>query len=87
MLILGLGIVPTVVGHSLINRAMKYFRGQLVSIVNMTQFVFAGMMGYFFFGEVPNWTFFVASLLMAVSAWIAVNPKMFWRMLETSKIA
>ena len=87
LLILGLGIVPTVLGHSLINRAMKYFRGQLVSIVNMTQFVFAGMMGYFFFGEVPNWMFFVASLLMAVSAWIAVNPKRSWRRLETSKIA
>jgi drug/metabolite transporter (DMT)-like permease len=76
LLILGLGIVPTVFGHSLINRAMKYFRGQLVSIVNMTQFVFAGLMGYFFFDEVPHWTFFVASLLMAVSAWIVIGKKL-----------
>jgi drug/metabolite transporter (DMT)-like permease len=76
LFILGLGIVPTVFGHSLINRAMKYFRGQLVSIVNMTQFVFAGIMGYFFFGEVPHWTFFVASLLMAVSAWIIIGKKL-----------
>ncbi len=73
LFILGLGIVPTVFGHSLINRAMKYFRGQLVSIVNMTQFVFAGLMAYFFFEEVPHWTFFVASLLMAVSAWVVIG--------------
>jgi drug/metabolite transporter (DMT)-like permease len=76
LLILGLGIVPTVLGHSLINRAMKYFRGQLVSIVNMTQFVFAGFMGYVFFGEVPHWTFFVASLLMGLSAWIVIGKKL-----------
>lgn len=75
-LILGLGIVPTVVGHSLLNYAMKHFRGQLVSIVNMTQFVFAGVMAYLFFGETPSWTFFVASALVAVSAWVAVGDKL-----------
>jgi drug/metabolite transporter (DMT)-like permease len=72
-LVLGLGIIPTVIGHSLINRAMKYFRGQRVSIVNMGQFVFAGILAYFIFGETPQWTFYIASGLLVVSAVIAIQ--------------
>lgn len=72
-LVLGLGIVPTVIGHSLLNNAMKHFRGQLVSIINMTQFVAAGLLAYLIFGEVPAWSFYAASALMAVSAWVAVG--------------
>jgi drug/metabolite transporter (DMT)-like permease len=53
---------------------MKHFRGQIVSIINMGQFVFAGIMGYLVFGEIPNWTFFVASVLLVTSAWIAIQP-------------
>lgn len=73
LLILGLGIIPTVVGHSLVNYAMKHFRGQIVSIINMAQFVFAGMMAYIFFNEVPRWTFYIASALLVLSAWIAIR--------------
>lgn len=72
-LILGLGIVPTVIGHSLINVAMKHFRGQRVSIVNMGQFVFAGMQAYFWFGEIPGRAFYIASGLLMVSAVIAMR--------------
>ncbi len=71
-LILGLGLVPTVLGHSLLNRAMQHFRGQLVTLVNMSQFVFAGVMAYFLFSEVPAPTFFVASGLVVFSVWIVV---------------
>jgi drug/metabolite transporter (DMT)-like permease len=71
-LILGLGFVPTVLGHSLLNRSMQHFRGQLVTLVNMSQFVFAGTMAYFLFGEVPAPTFFVASGLVVLSVWIVV---------------
>jgi drug/metabolite transporter (DMT)-like permease len=74
-LILGLGLVPTVLGHSLLNRAMQHFRGQLVTLVNMSQFVFAGIMAYFLFGEVPAPTFFAASGLVMLSVWIVVSDK------------
>ena len=73
LLILGLGIIPTVIGHSLVNYAMKHFRGQIVSIINMGQFIFAGMMAYLFFGEVPRWTFYIASALLVLSAWIVIK--------------
>lgn len=72
-LILGLGIVPTVVGHSLLNYSMKHFRGQVVTVVNMGQFVFAGLMAYWFFGEVPRWVFAIAALCVAVAAWLVLN--------------
>ncbi len=73
LLILGLGIIPTVIGHSLVNYAMKHFRGQIVSIVNMAQFIFAGMMGYLLFGEVPHGSFYIASILLVMSVYIAVK--------------
>jgi drug/metabolite transporter (DMT)-like permease len=72
-LILGLGIVPTVIGHSLLNRSMRVFRGQIVSIVNMGQFVFAGLMAYVLWQEVPRWSFYLASLLLACSVVIVVR--------------
>jgi len=72
-LVLGLGIIPTIIGHSLINRAMKHFRGQRVSIVNMGQFVFAGVLAYFVFGEIPHTLFFVASGLLIISAVMAMQ--------------
>ncbi|MGC9469830.1 MAG: DMT family transporter [Anaerolineae bacterium] len=75
-LILGLGIIPTVVGHSLLNYAMKHFRGQIVSIINMSQFIFAGLMGYLLFGEVPGIIFFIAAGLVALSAWLVVRRRL-----------
>lgn len=75
-LILGLGIIPTVVGHSLLNYAMKHFRGQIVSLINMSQFIFAGLMGYLLFGEVPGITFFIAAGLVALSAWLVVRRRL-----------
>jgi drug/metabolite transporter (DMT)-like permease len=71
LLILGLGVVPTVMGHSSLNYAMKALRGQVVSIVNMGQFVFAGTMGYIFFKEVPHRAFYLASVLL-ISAGVIV---------------
>ncbi len=73
LLILGLGIIPTVIGHSLVNNAMKHFRGQIVSIINMGQFVFAGIMAFLLWGEVPAKTFYVAAALLGVAAWVAVG--------------
>ncbi len=60
-LMAGLGVVPTICGHSLLNAAMRRIRGQVVSLCNVSQFVFAGIMGYLLFGEVPRVLFYVAS--------------------------
>ncbi len=72
-LILGLGLVPTVLGHSILNLSMKHLRGQVVSIVNMGQFIFAAILAYYLRGEVPQWAFYVAAALIVISACLVVS--------------
>ena len=74
-LILGLGLVPTVVGHSILNVSIRRLRGQVVSILNMGQFIFAGGMAYLFFGEVPPATLYAASVLLVGGAALAVSGR------------
>jgi drug/metabolite transporter (DMT)-like permease len=73
LLILGLGIIPTVVGHSSLLYCMRHLRPQLVAIGTLGQFVFAGIMAYFFFAEVPGWTFYLASTLLVTGAIVAIR--------------
>jgi drug/metabolite transporter (DMT)-like permease len=74
-LMLALAAVPTVVGHSLLNLAMRSIRGQIVSLFNVSQFIFAAVMGYLLFGEVPRPVFYAASAIVvagvAVVVWAA----------------
>lgn len=73
LLILGLGLVPTVLGHSILNYSMKHMRGQVVSILNMGQFIFAAIMAYFIYAEVPGWPLYAASVLVVSGAALVVN--------------
>lgn len=68
----GLAAIPTVCGHSLLNAAMRRIRGQIVSLCNVSQFVFASVMGYFLFGEVPRALFYVASSIVVAGVVIVV---------------
>ena len=61
-----LGLVPTVFGHSLLNLAMHWFRSQFVAIVSQMQFIYAGILGYFFFLEIPHGSFYLASTCMMI---------------------
>jgi drug/metabolite transporter (DMT)-like permease len=71
-LMLALGAVPTVCGHSLLNAAMRRIRGQIVSLCNVSQFVFAGVMGYVLFHEVPRPIFYAASAIVVAGLVIVV---------------
>ena len=73
LLILALGVVPTILGHSLLNQAMRHLRGQVVSIINMGQFIFAGFMALLCFNEVPLWSFYASSVLLVVGGWLAIT--------------
>ena len=64
LLMLGLACLPTILGHSMINYGVRHLRGQVVSLCNVTQFVFAGIMGFFFFHEQPSVLFYAASTLV-----------------------
>ncbi|HKJ91436.1 MAG TPA: DMT family transporter [Oceanipulchritudo sp.] len=71
--ILGLALVPTVLGHSIINWALRSIRGQAVVIINLAQFIFAGTMGYVLLNEVPHLVFYLASLLVVTGALIVIH--------------
>jgi drug/metabolite transporter (DMT)-like permease len=68
----GLALGPTVVGHSLMNRAMTKVRPQTVSLFNLTQFIVAGTLAYFLFGESPKPVFAIASLLIVAGVGIPI---------------
>lgn len=73
LLAVGLGLVPTVLGHSALNYSMGRFRGQIVSIVNLSQPIFAGISGYALLGEVPAAMTYPACVLVLTGAVIALR--------------
>ncbi len=77
-MIVGLSVVPTIIGHSVLNYSMQKIRGQTVSIVNMGQFVFAGFMAYIMYQEIPTIGFYGACLVFIVSIILVLYkpPKM-----------
>ncbi|MCU0792042.1 MAG: DMT family transporter [Opitutaceae bacterium] len=75
-LLIGLAFVPTIIGHSLLNRSMRALRGQLVSVANLGQFIFAGLMAWMLFGEFPSPVFYAAaSLVIAGVALVVLAPR------------
>jgi drug/metabolite transporter (DMT)-like permease len=66
--LIGLGVIPTVIGHSVLNKSMQTMRSQTVSIINLGQFIFAGIMAYFIFKEVPGMLFYISCVLVIAGA-------------------
>ena len=73
LMILGLGLVPTVLGHSILNASMKHLPGQTVSIANLGQFVFAGVMGWAWLHEAVDASFYPAAALVVIGSALAVR--------------
>ncbi len=71
--LLGLGLIPTVLGHGALNYSVRNMRPQTVSLANLTQFIYAGMMGWAFFGEIPLRDFYIASILLIAGAVVAIR--------------
>lgn len=72
LLLLGLACVPTIMGHSLLNQAMRHFRGQIVSLCNVGQFVFSGIAAYFIFHEQPAPLFYISSAIVVTGIALVV---------------
>jgi drug/metabolite transporter (DMT)-like permease len=73
--ILGLALIPTVLGHSIINWALRSIRGQAVVIINLAQFIFAGIMGFVILDEVPHLVFYLSSLLVVGGAVLVIRQR------------
>ena len=72
LLIIGLGLIPTVLGHTILNYSLKFFRGQVVSVTNLGQPIFAGIIAFLLFGEVPRLVFFAAAALIVAGVLIVL---------------
>ncbi len=72
LLIIALGLIPTVLGHTILNYSLKFFRGQVVSVTNLGQVVFSGVLGFIFFREVPAPVFFAAAVLILAGVLIVL---------------
>ncbi len=70
--ILGLALLPTVIGHTVLNASMRRLRGQVVSVIGMAEFAFSGVLAWLILGEVPSRLFYPAAALVVVGAAIAV---------------
>ncbi len=71
-----LAAVSTVIGHTALNFAMQKLRGQTVTLMNMLQFVIAGIAGYIMYEEVPSHWFYLASVfIVAGLLLIVLQPK------------
>lgn len=69
---IGLGIIPTVIGHSLLNYSLQYFRGQVVGIANLGQVVFSGIMGAILFQEFPKPAYYLAAVLIIAGILVGI---------------
>jgi len=72
LMTLGLALGPTIIGHSLMNRAMTTLPSQIVSLSNLTQFIIAGILAYILFKEIPHPEFALASALIVAGVCIPV---------------
>ncbi len=87
MLISGLALVPTVLGHTFINYALKHLRGQRVAIFSSSQFILAGIMAYVLLQEVPAREFYLCSILIVSGAVIVIRAAPVHKMVNIKKSA
>lgn len=72
LLLGGLAVIPTIVGHSLLNASLRHLRGQIVSLANVSQFIFATAMALLLFGEYPAPVFYAASVVVVAGIALVV---------------
>jgi drug/metabolite transporter (DMT)-like permease len=69
----GLALGPTVIGHSAIMYAVRHLRSQTVTLANLTQFIFASLLAWFWTGETPSPPFYPAAVMLVTGAVLAVR--------------
>lgn len=73
VLVTALAIGPTILGHALINYALRHLPGQQVAVSSQCQFFFAGLLEFGIHGVLPPWGFFVATPAVLAGAWLAIS--------------
>jgi drug/metabolite transporter (DMT)-like permease len=75
LLLAGLALVPTITGHTILNHAMRHLRSQVVAIVNLGQFIPAGVLAWCLFDELPGWQSAVAAPLVVGGCVLAITAR------------
>ncbi len=73
--IAGLTLICTVGGHSINNYGMRKLRGQVVSLLNLTQILYSTLLAFLIFGEVPPGYFYPAALLILTGPLVVILMK------------
>ncbi|HEY0008999.1 MAG TPA: DMT family transporter [Tepidisphaeraceae bacterium] len=73
ILLLCLGLVPTVIGHSIINWCINKLRSQTVATLNLCQVLFAGIAAYLVFNEPPSPWFIPVCAVVVLGSIITIR--------------
>ena len=65
---LALAIIPTMLGHVTLNNSLRHFTAQTFAVVNLHQFVFAGIMAWIIFDDTPPRMYYLAATLCITGA-------------------
>ncbi len=84
--LLGLTVIPTLLGHSLLNQALKRFRGQVVGVVNLGQSLFAAVIAFAVFQELPSPGYLPGAICIVLGALIVTGLLRLGRRPNTSAI-
>jgi drug/metabolite transporter (DMT)-like permease len=87
LLMLGLAIFPTVIAHSIYNRAMSEIRPNILGVLNLMQCPLAGFAAWLLWKERPSMGFYVASLSATIAFLILMYPMLAARFVAPVKIA
>ena len=69
----GLVVFPTLLGHGLMNRAVRFWRGQVVGVASNGQFLFSSLFAWLAFGEFPSRWFPLGAVLVVAGVWIVAR--------------
>ncbi len=71
--LIALAVIPTIIGHGLLNKSVRTLGAQAVSVCNLGQSAFASVMAWLVFQEKPSVTFYPAAILIAIGAIITAR--------------
>jgi drug/metabolite transporter (DMT)-like permease len=63
-LILGMALLPSILGHGLMNLAIRYFKAFVVNAAFLGEPILATILAYFFFREVPDIYYYIGAILV-----------------------
>lgn len=73
LMMLALGLFPTVLGHTILNYSMKFFRSQVVSVANLGQILGGTLLGMIFLGDEPSGSIYGAAVVIILGILVVLR--------------